>query len=157
MKYNSISGSNAPTTPQRQSQAKAKPRRMQTTAPWGSCRLDLYGESTKSGATTVTRSVCHRHRISSITIVFLECGGHSPAFDPRKIMLRAGDIEVNPGPGPGSRRQSAQNTQSLTCCACDVKIRSNITPLICTQDGCGKAVHKLSCTRISRYVKDPKW
>ena len=66
---------------------------------------------------------------------FLASEVQCPAFDPR-ILLRAGDIEVNPGPA---------------CNFCNKEFSSNSNPRICGADQCNEQCHSWEkCSGIKR-------
>ena len=63
---------------------------------------------------------------------FLSSRGHQPASDLRMLLLMAGDVERNPGPG--------------TCVACPAPVRRNQPPAKCSE--CGEERH-LKCLGVS--------
>ena len=67
-----------------------------------------------------------------MVLVFSECGEAHPAWLLRLLLLRAGDVEQNPGP---------------SCGVCNRPIRSNNRPMQCEQ--CGQIAHA-GCTRLTR-------
>ena len=87
--------------------------------------------------------LCRQGKITSHIQLFgfLERGGQSPAFDPREILMQAGDIERNPGP---------------VCAVCGAKgvTDSPNTPR-CAEPGCDAVCHR-TCSGISRYLKAEK-
>ena len=66
---------------------------------------------------------------------FLPGGGHGPAFDPRGLLLRAGDVERNPGPE--------------MCQTCQKKLQAN--HFRCEESGCESRSHKMKkCSSLRR-------
>ena len=71
--------------------------------------------------------------------VFLPNSGMFPALDPCELIL-AGDVETNPAPA---------------CDSCRRTLRSDITPLVCHEQGCSAVCHKqLSCSGLRRGSTD---
>ena len=66
---------------------------------------------------------------------FLVCEGHGPAFDPRDLLLRAGDVERNPGPE--------------SCHACTSRLQRK--HFDCAVDGCGVKSHmRRKCSGVGK-------
>ena len=77
-----------------------------------------------------------------ISPVFSAAEGLNPAFNPRQILIQAGDIEENPGPNPGPK-----------CDSCGGTIRRGTAPFQCSSAGCNRICHKqLKCSRVSRLT-----
>ncbi len=109
---------------------------------------------------TGTRSVVCLTPTHISTSCFLECGGQNPAFDPRVIrLLRAGDVEQNPGPSSPGGSGEGSPMPSVPCCTCGGGFRegSSNRRLRCAEEGCETVVHQTSCTRFSRLVVNPTW
>ena len=75
--------------------------------------------------------------------VFLLCKGLNPAYGPRKILLKAGDIERNPGP-------------VKSCDSCSIKITKG-EPLKCSQADYNKVCHVITKCSGVRRTKNPLW
>ena len=73
---------------------------------------------------------------------FLSNRGVVPVHDPCEL-LRAGDVESNPGP---------------SCSSCNVTLRSGAPSLECSEAGCTARCHeKKECSGMSRYGSQPEW
>ena len=81
------------------------------------------------------------HHISHLQLApgFLLGEGINPAFDPRSILLQAGDIEVNPGPTPPNTKCTGTD--------CGTSIRTTDRHVRC--GGCDGYFH-LTCTKLPR-------
>ena len=85
-----------------------------------------------------TKLHCGRRKLqtpSIPTFPFSIAEGAHPALHLRSLLLRAGDVEVNPGP---------------VCRGCTKTIRRDITPIICSS--CSQPYHK-SCSGLTRNKK----
>ena len=70
-------------------------------------------------------------------------------YDPRRLILQAGDVERNPGP--------PLETKEI-CSECDKTLRKGVTPLTCTSPGCRLKCHiNQRCSGISRWTKTKTW
>ena len=74
---------------------------------------------------------------------FLLGEGNNPAFDPRSILLQAGDIEVNPGPTPPPTKCASTD--------CGTTIRTTYPHVLC--GGCSGHFH-LTCTKLTRAKRN---
>ena len=79
--------------------------------------------------------------ISTLEIGFLLGGANTPAFDPRILLLRAGDVERNPGPD---------------CCSfCKKEFRNVMRPFECEEEGCEEKSHRdKKCSKVPRGRKE---
>ena len=84
----------------------------------------------------------HGQATAYLPCFFLADEGLNPAFNPRQILIQAGDIEENPGPNPGPK-----------CDSCGGTIRRDTVPFQCSTTGCNRICHKqLKCSRVSRWT-----
>ena len=84
-------------------------------------------------------------------VVFLVSEGQAPAFEPRFLLIMAGDIEVNPGPKHGTR---------ISCDGCNSTIRSHHVEksLRCSAQDCTARCHQdAKCSKIGRYRSRQHW
>ena len=89
------------------------------------------------------------HQPQRILSGFLESEGLNPAFDSRLLLIRAGDVEENPGPKVSPKRR----------CHCSKAIRSDATNFLqCSTAGCPVLSHASEkCSGIGRYRSKANW
>ena len=86
----------------------------------------FYASSTLAAGGSTYVQPEHFIRRKAHFIGFLPCRGNGPAFDPCGLLLRAGDVERNPGPE--------------VCQVCQKRLQRN--HLVCEESGCDAKSHK---------------
>jgi hypothetical protein len=72
--------------------------------------------------------------------VFSLGGVVNPAYDPHRLLIRAGDVEENPGP-----------SERTDCSVCGRRLRGDNGRLVCVTEGCKTATHKQkACSGLTR-------
>ena len=81
-------------------------------------------------------------------IVFSVPGGENPASHLRLLLLRAGDVEQNPGPA----------SAKLLCQQCNKKLRSDQRHFSCTTPGCPATSHiQEACSGLPKQSRPQRW
>ena len=86
-------------------------------------------------------------------VVFLLSEGSHLVFVPQ-LLLRAGDVESNPGPGPVTR----SIVTKARCNACSNPIRRGMDPISCAVANCTNKCHKQkACSKLHRSQIGTNW